>query len=174
MVEDLIPLEELKKSSNIFPKTLRFKCKELSIYAKRGWESFEGFKAFEIHPDGEMHSIILTDTLLDTGSETGLCQMALEFKDPFNDKFFDGELEFRERTIGSIQETKVVAQVTEKNYKFMLFNTRFISPIGFIDFLNQRVKTTINIGIHCITQFLNLMFFKTPNYYYFCSNFKDL
>lgn len=110
MVEELIPLEELKRSSKIFPKKLRFKCKELNIYTEKGWESFEGLKTFEVHPDGEKHPIILEDTLLDTGSETGLCQMALEFKDPFNDKFFDGELEFRERLIGSIQETKVVAQ----------------------------------------------------------------
>jgi len=173
MVEDLIPLEILKNSSKIFPKKLRFISNKLSIYTKRGWESFEGLKTYEVRPDGEIHPIVLEDILLDTGSETGLCQMALEFKEPFNDKFFNGGLEFKEKPIGSIQDTLVYAQVTKTNYKFKLFNTRFISPIGFINFLNQRVKTTINIGIHNINQFLNLIFFKTPNYYYFCSNFKE-
>jgi len=168
MVEDLIPLERIKKNSKIFLKKLRFKPNKLSVYTKRGWESFEGLRSYEVRPNGEIHPILLEDILLDTGSETGLCQMGLEFKDPFNDKFFDGMLEFREKAIGSIQDTMVYAQVTKTNLKFKLFNTRFISPVGFINFLNQRVKTTMNIGIYSINQF-----FKTPNYYYFCSNFKE-
>lgn len=120
--------------------------------------------------NGEENPIILEDILLDTGNTLRFCLIAQEFKQPINDLFFDGGLEFEVKPIGAIKDETINVEVTKKAYKFKLFNTYFISSLGFPSFINKRMKTTINIGIHAINKFLNLLFFRGPWYYYFCSN----
>jgi len=173
MEKGLINFQDLIEVSNDYWKKLRFEIRFLSVLTSKGWDRLDKLEAEELNEEGEKIPIILRDILLDTGNEVGFCLTSTEFLEPFNKTFFNKELEFEERIIGSVKDNAIVAQATKINLKFKLFNTLFISKIGFADFNNQRRKSTINIGIHCINQFLNILFFENKTYYYFCSNIKS-
>lgn len=170
MVEDLIDLQNLKSISKRFWKKLRFQSSNLSVYTENGWRGLDELEAIEQSPEGEKIPIILENILLDTGNELDFCIMAIEFLKPFNKIFFNKHLKFTERLIGTLKDKKVLVRASQKALKFKLFDTRFISRIGFVDNINRQFKTTINIGIYCINQFLNVLFFGPEIYYYFCSN----
>lgn len=173
MVEESIKLNILKDTSKIYFEELRFKTKHLSIATESGYRSFAALEAIELMDNGEENPIELEDVLLDTGNNLRFCLIAEEFKDPINELFFDNKLEFEDKSIGAIKDQEVKVAVTSKAYKFKLFNTYFISSIGFPSVIHRRMKTTINIGIHSINKFLNLLFFRGSSYYYFCSNIKS-
>ena len=173
MVEKIIKLNILEDISKVYFEELRFESKNLSIATGTGYRSFAELDATEQFIDGKENPIALEDVLLDTGNTLRFCLITKEFKNPFNETFFNNKLEFEKKLIGTIKDEAVIAKVTKKAYKFKLFNTYFISSIGFPSFIHKKMKTTIYVGIHSINQFLNLLFFRGPRYYYFCSNIKD-
>ncbi|MGQ4872619.1 MAG: hypothetical protein ACP6IY_00955 [Promethearchaeia archaeon] len=173
MFENLINLRKIKNYSIEFIKELRFKSKYLYIYTKSGYCSFSKIESFESLGNDDIIPITLEDILLDTGNSTGYCLIAKEFEEPINRIFFNNELEFEEKLISSVSDKYVSINITKKALKFRLFNnTYFLSRIGFLSYMKKRMKTTINIGIYSINQFLNLLFFIGSQYYYFCSNIK--
>lgn len=166
-----INLQDLIKESKTYWKVLRFESKNLSVETKRGWRNFDELITLERNEKGEYYTLSLEEILLDTGNTNDFCLLATEFKESFMTEFYKKNLELEDRLIGSTRDSKVIAEATKKVLKFKIFNTMFISKIGFINFVeNKTLKTTFNIGMYCINQFLNILFFENKVYYYFCSN----
>ncbi len=170
-------IEDIKNLSRVLKSTdkLKFNIKHLKIRVKNEWKSFktstnESFKT-PTHLEIRGHrfgKIPLTYVLLDTGNLTDYLSLGVHFLGQFKKELKHIRIEWRSKLTYRNEEITTLVSVEE--FEFKLFDSRFISKIGFACQIDYWSLMEINIGINVIRQILNIIIPGEDCYYYHCRN----
>ncbi len=152
---------------------LRFPIGFLKIKINNHWTNFEDIGGILETPGGNKHPIGLRDILFDTGNELPYCILSAHFYENFKELTTLNNSDFDVSISGNavnISSNYVSKQIFEFNFSDDL---EFKSKIGFLTNMAVNWIFSINIGIHCMRQFLSIIFPKSSSELYaFFTNFK--
>ncbi|MHA1283081.1 MAG: hypothetical protein ACTSQP_11300 [Promethearchaeota archaeon] len=166
-------LLELKDNSFKLEYKLRFPIKCLKINISNTWMNFNNFITSPLIIEGrEYPRTKLEYVLLDTGNEAKYCILSGYYLEPFRRIIKDIKTE--KQVIHNFRGSKIVTEVSIEEFEFKFLSTYFTSKIGFTYQTSLNAMNVINIGINSIKQFLSIIFPYDENYYFYCSNIKNI
>ena len=161
-------LSKLKEESIEFESRLRFPIDALEVEIDGVWKEFRELKGVYETERGRKPHLGLRDVLVDTGNEANYFLVAGHFLKDFSNRFI--KLEYKSGKVSNIKGNSLRIGISSKRLRMRLFNVIFYSKIGFrLDIDNENINT-VNIGIDCIKQFINIIFNDGISNYYYCAN----
>ncbi len=167
-------IERIKRLSKKlgFNAKLKFDIKCLKIRINNNWIGFENFITPEpiVIRDHEFARMALSYVLLDTGNLTDYLSLSAHFLEQFKKQIKD--IRCKERIKLTYECNEIPTFVSLEKFTFKFFNSIFEAKLGFATKIDYFSVTEINIGIHSIRQFLNIIIPSNNCYYYHCRNYK--